>query len=154
MAEDNLQYDTEQPEIQVDDHLEQEQQGPGDPPSKVLWEKMVKNKRYSFSYDDFQKEYNSKESIAKLHKELRDVGAKVVPINDFYAKYFPDLAGAKSSTTKPAQNEKPTAAGAQQQPVTSQTPKLAPQVLKNQSQVSNMPLWMEYLHTVALNTRR
>ena len=130
MAEDNLQYDTEQPEIQVDDHLEQEQQGPGDPPSKVLWEKMVKNKRYSFSYDDFQKEYNSKESIAKLHKELRGVGAKVVPINDFYAKYFPDLAGAKSSTTKPAQNEKPTAAGAQQQPVTSQTPKLAPQVFE------------------------
>lgn len=130
MAEDNLQYDTEQPEIQVDDHPEQEQQGPGDPPSKVLWEKMVKNKRYSFSYDDFQKEYNSKEAVAQLHKELRGVGAKVVPINDFYAKYFPDLAGAKSSTTKPAQNEKPTAAGAQQQPVTSQTPKLAPQVFE------------------------
>ena len=116
MAEDNLQYDTEQPEIQVAD--QPEQQGPGDPPSKVLWEKMVKNKRYSFSYDDFQKEYNSKEAVAQLHKDLRGVGAKVVPINDFYAKYFPDLAGAKSSTTKLAKNEKPTAT------------KLAPQVFE------------------------
>lgn len=62
-----------------------------DPPRKKLYKGLVKDKLYSKSYDEFNKQYSTPEAIDRLHKGLVEEKLYSKSINDFNKQYFSDL---------------------------------------------------------------
>ena len=62
-----------------------------DPPIKKLWSGLVNDGKYTKSFDDFAKQYNTPESISKLYKGLTEDGDYTKSIDDFKSQYFSDL---------------------------------------------------------------
>lgn len=75
-------------EVQTEQQVPQEQQ---DPPSKKLYDGLVAEKLYSKSYDEFQKQFSTPESITKLHNGLVNQKLYSKNSNDFSTQFFPTI---------------------------------------------------------------
>ncbi len=74
----------------VVDEPQQEQQAPNqDPPSLKLYNRLNKDKLYTKSYEEFQKQFSTPEAIGKLHKKLNEDGLYTKTSDDFLNQFFP-----------------------------------------------------------------
>ncbi len=72
-----------------------------DPPKKKLYDGLVKEKLYTKSFDEFQKQFSTPEAIDKLHKGLQEESLYTKTNKDFQDQYFPDVK-KKDSTGLPS----------------------------------------------------
>jgi len=59
-----------------------------DPPLKKLWKGLNADKKYTKSYDEFQKQYSTPEAINKLYTGLKEDGDYTKSADEFQAQYF------------------------------------------------------------------
>lgn len=71
-----------------------------DPPTKKMYDLLVKGQLYSKSYDDFQKQYSTPESIDKLYNGLNGAQLYSKSKDDFYSQYFPSTKTASVKQTE------------------------------------------------------
>ena len=80
-------------EQQVQDQVQDQ-----DPPSKKLWEGLVKQKLYTKSFDEFQNKYSTKESLDFLYDGLKKQELYTKTRDDFENQYFPEIKKKASVT--------------------------------------------------------
>ena len=74
-------------ELQINEQVPTQE----DPPKKKLYKGLVKEKLYTKSYEDFENQFSTPESIGKLYKGLSDEGLYTKTDKDFQQQYFSDL---------------------------------------------------------------
>ena len=62
-----------------------------DPPRKKLWNSLRQKQLYTKSYEDFDKQFSTPESIGKLHKVLSEKQLYTKTTDDFKTQFFSDL---------------------------------------------------------------
>lgn len=60
-------------------------------PSKELWQNLVNDDMYGKSYEEFEKEYSTKDKVDELHTKLSNDELYTNSQEDFYNDYFPNL---------------------------------------------------------------
>lgn len=73
---------------------EPEQQQP-DPPKKKLWKKLNDKSLYTKSYEDFDKQFSTPESIDKLYKNLSEKKLYTKSYQDFNSQFFQSIPEVK-----------------------------------------------------------
>ena len=92
-----------------------------DPPSKKLYDGLVKDKLYTKSFEDFNKKYSTPEAITALHTGLTKDKMYTKSINDFQSQYFPEVK-KKGSTTPITTTSKDSQAGVSDGTTSTTTP--------------------------------
>ncbi len=76
-------------EVEIEQTFQEPTQQP-DPPRKKLWNSLREKQLYTKSYEDFDKQFSSNESIDKLHKVLSEKQLYTKTTDDFKSQFFSD----------------------------------------------------------------
>lgn len=60
-----------------------------DPPLKKLYNVVSRDKLYTKSFEEFQKQYSTPEAIDKLHRVVSEKQLYTKSLDDFKSQYFP-----------------------------------------------------------------
>lgn len=76
-----------------------------DPPSKKLYDGLVKEHLYTKTYEEFTKQFSNPEAIQKLHKGLAEEQLYTKGSDDFTKQYFPDVKKKVGSNVLPTPSD-------------------------------------------------
>ena len=77
-------------QIEVQENVEQDVPQ-RDPPVKLLWQELHNSEYYTKSFDEFQKQFGSRENISALWKELNKTEYYTKDENEFVNQFFPTI---------------------------------------------------------------
>ena len=92
-------------EEQVTIDVQEQEPVQQDPPKKKLWKSLNTDKLYTKSYEEFEKQFSTPESISKLHQTLSNDHLYTKGESEFNKQFFSDIKPSKKKVSTVAFGE-------------------------------------------------